>query len=154
MSAPKTRAKLSGLRRLLRASVAGLAATASDMATLYLLVTFGHLHPRTANVPALLLGAFVNFVLNRRYAFRARAGSAAKQALGYSAVELIALAMNGALYEAVLRFLPGTEPFYALLRLATTCVVFLCWSYPLWRRVFRVPPRSATRPWRSAGGPS
>jgi putative flippase GtrA len=108
------------------------------MATLTLLVSVAHWPPRSANVPALVIGGVVNFVGNRRYAFHACQGNAAKQALGFSVVEAIALGLNGVLYDLVLRLVPAATAAYWLVRLATTNVVFLLWSYPLWRRVFRV----------------
>ncbi len=59
--------------------------------------------------------------------------------LGWLVVEVVALALNGVLYDLVLRSLPGATHLYWLVRLATSNVVFLLWSYPLWRRVFRTP---------------
>lgn len=126
------------IAQLLRAGVAGIAATGSDLATLALLVSVLHFDPRVANLPALLVGGVVNFVGNRHFAFRAQLGGLGKQAVGYAAVELVALALNGLLYDAVLRAVPGAAHLYWLVRLATSHVVFLCWSYPLWRLVFRV----------------
>jgi putative flippase GtrA len=126
---------------LLRAGIAGIAATASDLATLAVLVSVFHVDPRLANVPALLVGGVVNFLGNRYFAFRAHHGHAGKQAAGYTAVELVALALNGVLYDTVLRLVPGARPVYWLVRIATSHAVFLGWSYPLWRRVFAVPPR-------------
>ncbi len=57
----------------------------------------------------------------------------------YLIVEAIALAMNGLLYDLALRVIPGAPHAYALVRMGTRHIVFLCWSYPLWRWVFRVP---------------
>ena len=127
------------LLQLARAGLAGLAATGADLVTLAVLVSVLHLDPRVANVPALLVGGVVNFVGNRYFAFRAARGHAGVQAAGYTAVELVALALNGLLYDVVLRLVPGARPAYALVRLATSHAVFLGWSYPLWRRVFAVP---------------
>jgi putative flippase GtrA len=126
------------LATMLRSGVVGLAATGADLLFLTLLVEVAHLHPRAANVPALVVGGLVNFVGNRMYAFRARHGNAAAQAVGYTAVEGVALALNGVLFDAVLRWLPVTDAYFWLVRLVTTNVVFVAWSYPLWRRVFRV----------------
>jgi putative flippase GtrA len=126
---------------LLRAGVAGIAATGSDLATLAVLVSVFHVDPRVANVPALLVGGVVNFVGNRYFAFRAHRGHAGKQAAGYTAVEIVALALNGVLYDTVLRMVPGARAAYWLVRLATSHAVFLGWSYPLWRKVFAVPAR-------------
>jgi putative flippase GtrA len=128
---------------LLRAGVAGAAATGSDLAALTLLVSVLQVDPRIANVPALLVGGVVNFVGNRHFAFRAQRGHVGRQAVGYTAVELVALALNGFLYDLVLRTVPDASHLYWVVRLATSHLVFLAWSYPLWRRVFRVAP-SAT----------
>ena len=127
-----------------RSGVAGIAATASDVATLTLLVKLFGLDPRAANVPALLVGAIVNFIGNR-YAFRAANGGAAQQAVGYSIVELVALGLNGVLYELVLRVVPQTGAMFWLVRLVVSCAVFLGWSYPLWRRVFRPKRRPSAQ---------
>jgi putative flippase GtrA len=125
---------------LLRAGIAGVAATGADLATLAILVSVLHVDARLANVPALLVGGVVNFLGNRHFAFRARAGHVGKQAAGYTAVEIVALALNGLLYDVALRSIPGAAHLYWLVRLATSHAVFLGWSYPLWRRVFRVVP--------------
>jgi putative flippase GtrA len=125
--------------RLLRAGGAGLMATAADLAVLTLLVVAG-LDPKVASFPALLVGGAVNFFANRHFAFRARAGHVGKQAIGYTVVEIVALGLNALLYDFVLRTMPMTAHAFWLVRLVTSHVVFLCWSYPLWRRVFRVKP--------------
>ncbi len=124
--------------RLVRSALAGLAATGADLATLSLLVVFLHWSPRAANVPALLVGGVVNFVGNRVYAFHAREGNATVQAVGFTAVEVVALVLNGVLYDAVLRWVPVATQAFWLVRLLTTNAVFLVWSFPLWHRVFRV----------------
>lgn len=124
--------------QVLRAGAAGIAATLVDIGVLTLLVAVFHVDPRAASIPALLAGGVANFVGNRHFAFRARSGSLARQASLYTLVELIALAMNGVLYDFVLRAFPGTRAAYAVVRLVTSHLVFLGWSYPLWSRVFRV----------------
>jgi hypothetical protein len=43
----------------------------------------------------------------------------------------------------VLRLFPLTADAYWVVRLVTSHVVFLCWSYPLWRRVFAVTTKAA-----------
>jgi putative flippase GtrA len=131
--------------QLLRAGIAGIAATAADIATLALLVSLLHVDARLASLPALVVGGVVNFVGNRHFAFRARAGHVGKQAAGYTAVEIVALALNGLLYDTVLRLVPGARALYWLVRLATSHAVFLGWSYPLWGRVFRVQPLTGAR---------
>jgi len=132
------------LLTLLRAGVAGLAATAADLATLTVLVSVLHVDARLASLPALLVGGVANFVGNRYFAFRAKGGHVGKQAAGYTAVEIVALTLNGLLYDTALRLLPGARAAYWLVRLATSHAVFLGWSYPLWRRVFAVRPPAPT----------
>ena len=122
--------------RLLRAGLAGAAATLVDLLVLLLLVSGLHLPPRVANLPALIAGGVMNFVGNRHFAFRAADGSLARQAVLYTLVEVVALALNGVLFDLVLRAYPGAAHAYWLVRLATSHLVFLCWSYPLWNRVF------------------
>jgi putative flippase GtrA len=122
--------------RLVRAGIAGVAATLVDVGTLALLVSVLHWDARAASLPALVAGGVANFVGNRHFAFRAARGSLAKQAVLYTLVELIALALNAVLYDAVLRAWPVATHAYWLVRLATSHLVFLAWSYPLWNRVF------------------
>jgi putative flippase GtrA len=129
---------LERVKKLVRAFIAGAAATLVDLGTLALLVSVFHVNARIASIPALVLGGIANFLGNRHYAFRAAKGSFSRQAILYTIVEVMALAMNGLLYDTVLRAFPMLSGAYWLVRLATSHVVFLCWSYPLWNRVFRV----------------
>jgi putative flippase GtrA len=134
--------RLADVVRLLRAGAAGLAATAVDLGVLALLVSGLHVDARLASIPALIAGGVANFVGNRHFAFRgdgAERGDLARQALGYTLVEVIALALNGILYDTTLRLFPAATSAYWAVRLVTSHLVFLAWSYPLWRRVFRAP---------------
>lgn len=126
--------------RILRALLAGGAATLADLVVLALLVSVLGVGPRIASIPALAAGGVVNFIGNRHFAFRAAGGSLVRQAGLYAIVELAALAANGALYDVAMRHLPaGLAGAYVAVRLITSHLVFLAWSYPLWRLVFRVP---------------
>jgi putative flippase GtrA len=127
---------LSRVAELLRAGLAGVAATAIDLGTLALLVSIFHVDARLASLPALVAGGVANFIGNRHFAFRAKDGDLRTQLLGYAATELVALALNGVLYDTTLRLVPAAVGVYWLVRLVTSHVVFLGWSYPLWRRVF------------------
>jgi putative flippase GtrA len=126
--------------RLLRAGIAGVAATLVDLGVLAVLVSGLHVDPRLASLPALVCGGIANFLGNRHFAFRANKGSLARQAVLYTLVEVMALAMNGLLYDTVLRVVPHAADAYWAVRLATSHLVFLAWSYPLWSRVFRPSP--------------
>ena len=126
--------------RILRAFVAGGAATLSDVAVLALLVTVFGVAPAVASTPALLVGGVVNFIANRHFAFRAAHGSLARQAALYAVVEVGTLVANGVLFAVALKVLPhGLAWAYVPVRLVTSHLVFLGWSYPMWRSVFRVP---------------
>lgn len=136
--------------RFLRSLFAGGMATLADLASLALLVSVFQFEPRAANVPSLLAGAAVQFFANRHFVFRAREGSLARQALLFVVVEAIALLLNGALFDHAMRVAPAS--LYAIVRLVTSNVVFLGFSYPLWRFVFRT--NRTTKPWtRSPSSP-
>ncbi len=118
--------------RFLRSLLAGGMATVVDVGVLALLVAAG-VDARIANVPALLIGAIVSFVANRWFAFRAH-GDVARHAFGFSIVEAIALGLNAVLFDFAVRVVPGHP---VIERLVTTNLVYLLWSYPLWRLIFR-----------------
>jgi putative flippase GtrA len=131
--------------KLLRSGAAGLFATGVDLLVLCALTSGFHLGPRVASVPALLAGGVANFFANRHFAFRAARGSLARQAALYTIVEAAALALNGLLYDVALRAMPAAAPLYFVVRIVTSHVVFLGFSYPLWRRIFRAAPARAAR---------
>lgn len=128
------------LLQTVRAGAAGIFATAVDLATLTILVSGFHVSPHVANVPALVAGGVANFALNRHFAFRSKSEPVLRQAVGYTVVEAVALALNGWLFEVALRLFPDATHAYWALRLATSHMVFLLWSYPLWCFVFRATP--------------
>jgi putative flippase GtrA len=124
------------LFQALRAGAAGVIATAVDLLVLTVLVSGLHVDARLASLPALLCGGVANFIGNRHFAFRAQEGSLLRQIALYAVVEVFGLGYGGLLYDTALRLLPAVRPLYWAVRLVTSHVVFLTWSYPLWRRVF------------------
>jgi putative flippase GtrA len=121
--------------RLLRALLAGGAATLVDLAVLTMLVELFAQVPRAANVPALVAGGIVQFVANRRFVFGARGEPIVRQVIAFVVVESLALLFNGFLYDHAMRaFSPH---LFVLVRLVTSNVVFLFWSYPMWHFVFQ-----------------
>jgi len=132
----KSSTLLRELYQTLRAGLAGGLATGIDLLVLTVLVSGLHVDPRIASIPALLAGGVANFVGNRHFAFRAKEGSLARQVVLYTLVEILALGYGGLLYDTALRLVPAARPLYWAVRLVTSHVVFLTWSYPLWRRVF------------------
>jgi putative flippase GtrA len=149
---PALRVPFERVLRLARAGLAGAGATLVDLGVLALLVSGFGVSPRLASLPALVAGGVANFLGNRHFAFRAREGSLVRQAVLYTLIEVIALALNGALYDFVLRTCPGTAHAYGWVRLATSHLVFLAWSYPLWRRVFVAPERRDESPPEDCAG--
>jgi putative flippase GtrA len=124
------------LFQALRAGAAGIVATAVDLLILTVLVSGFHVDARLASIPALIGGGIANFIGNRHFAFRASEGSLVRQAALYTLVEVLGLGYGGLLYDAALRLVPAARPLYWAVRLVTSHIVFLTWSYPLWRRVF------------------
>lgn len=125
------------MKTLLRSTLAGGAATAVDLLVLFLCIQVLGWSPRVASVPALLAGGVVNFHGNRTFAFRATGGSLPRQATLFILSELVTLALNGIVYDLAVRTLhPGTGGAMVI-RLVTQNIVFLAWSFPIWRMVFR-----------------
>lgn len=125
-----------------RSALTGGAATLADLAVIAFATGVLHASPQAANVPALLVGAFVQFFGNKHFAFRARGGDLRRQAALFVATEAVALALNAALYHAVASFVPLVPSTAVLARAFTTHLVFLLWSYPVWKRVFAAPAAS------------
>ena len=130
------------LATFVRSLVTGGAATLADLAVIAFAVGVLSASPRAANLPALLVGAFVQFFGNRHFVFRARSGKLKRQALLFLASEAITMALNAALYHGAVTCLPLTKTGAVFARLITTHVVFLLFSYPVARRIFQVqgPP--------------
>ncbi len=127
------------LSRLLRRSLKGLGigalATLTDLIALSFLVEVVDIAPKVANAPALLLGAMVQFFGCRHALFdNAQHGSLRRQAGGFAITEAGTLALNAALFHVLVH---QTSLPYLAARLLGAFAVFVCFSYPLWNRVFR-----------------
>lgn len=141
MSAGRT---LQGVgREFLASGAVGVVATAVDLFSLTFLIEVLALGPQLANLPALALGAIVQFVGSRGLVFRASAGdflarnSWLAQGAGFSVVELGTLALNGVVFSLLMA--TGLCP-YVIARVVSTFLVFAGFSFPLWRCVFRATP--------------
>ncbi|MBI4955345.1 MAG: GtrA family protein [Myxococcales bacterium] len=130
--------------RFARSALAGAAATLTDLGVLAVLVGLFGVGARVANVPALLAGAVVQFVGNRHFAFRARHGSLRRQLFWFCLVELVTLGLNGLVYDFGAARLPLGAGGAVALRAVVSATVFLGWSYPMWKRVFRTPAPGPT----------
>ena len=126
-----------------RSALTGGAATLVDLGVIALVVGLLHLAPAVANVPALLAGAVVQFFGNRHFAFRGGSGGLARQAALFVVTEAITLLLNGGVYHLVVTHVPlGAHAVVGavLLRAVTTNLVFVLWSYPVWKRIFAPAP--------------
>ena len=121
---------------LAKSMLAGGAATAVDLGALFVMVSLFGVPPRVASIPALVLAGTVNFLGNRHFAFRSASGAGARQAKLFVLVHLVTLTLNALLFDLAIRGLGGHVPYWAL-RLAVSNAVYLSWSFPMFRRVFR-----------------
>ena len=132
--------------RLLRSGLAGLVATLSDLAVLTALTELGGLSPRVASVPALVTGAIVMFFAQKHLAFGGKGKPKARELVEFAAVQLGGLVLTGFLYDSALRLVPSLVAHYVVVRLVTTNLVWLGYSFPLWHVVFRDRSARAERP--------
>ena len=124
------------LLRLIRSGAAGAIATAVDLGTLTTLVSIVGVSPRIANVPALALGSVAMFFGQKYFAFRARGGRVRREVAIFVVVQVVGLALNAVLFDLALG-IPGAPGVYVFVRLATTNLVWLFYSFPLWHFVFK-----------------
>jgi putative flippase GtrA len=128
-------------RRLLRfgrAIVVGSGATLIDFSIFSTCIRLAGVAPMVARLPALVAGAFVQFVGNRVYTFRAQEGNLSRQAKWFVAVELCTLAFNWLLFRTLANLVGCVPP--ELLSFAGTFLVFVTFAYPMRRLViFKVP---------------
>ncbi len=129
------------LGTLLRSFAVGGAATAIDLLVLFLCMQVLGWSAQTANLPALIAGGIVNFHGNRTFAFRATGNGLERQAKLFVLAELVTLALNGVLYDAAVRALHPSPCVAMATRLVVQNLVFLAWSFPAWRLVFRTRER-------------
>lgn len=120
-------------KRLMSALGIGGLATLVDLGLLVLLVEVFGLSPEAANVPALLGGAVVQFVGCRELVFRSDKRSVRSTLVPFALVEVGTLLLNALLFVGLVKLLPLP---YAAVRLFTTFVVFVGFSFPAWHWVF------------------
>ena len=133
-----------GVSTFLRSVLVGAAATIADLGVLAVAVGFFGVSARAANVPALLAGVAIQFVGNRHWAFEAAHGPLRRQLVYFTLVEVGALLLNALAYDFVARSVTLDAVGAVALRLVVSAVVFVGFSFPLWRRVFHVAaPASA-----------
>ena len=133
---------------LARHQLASAVATAADFALMTLLVEFAGAAPAAATLAGALLGAVINFTLNRRFTFRtAEQGPAGPEALRYAAVSAASAVLN-ATGEYIGTVWLGAP--YLLVRVVVSLAVSLGWNFPLHRSwVFQSAPAEPRERWAS-----
>ncbi len=116
-----------------RSVLIGLLATIVDLGILTFSVEALALMPTVANVPALILGASVQFIGCRLFVFRSR-GRLQPQIAGFIAAEAGTLTLNAILFHFVITLTPVP---YAVARSLSSFLVFALFSFPAWKHVFR-----------------
>ncbi len=116
--------------------LAGGAATLTDFGVYLVLTKVLLASPHPSTFVALIAGATVNFVGNRRFAFHAHHGNLTRQAQRYIVVTLVVVGLNGLLFHLALQTLPSWPDW--LLRFIIGNLVYLCFTYPMFRRIFHV----------------
>jgi putative flippase GtrA len=129
--------------RFLRNCLSGGLATGVYFAVYIPLYRGAALPQSVADNVGLVVGAGVQFLGARYFVFRARQGKIHRQLTGFVLAELATLLMNVALLWLARKLLPREIGESDLLVLATSFLVFACFSYPIWHLVFRVPKETA-----------
>lgn len=115
---------------LRRSQVASLAATIVDFASLIFWVEIAQLWYVAATAAGAFAGAVVNFVLGRRWSFKAEDGGIRGQAVRYAAVSIVSLVLNS-LGVYLLTEYAGIH--YAISRVVTAVSVGVLFNFPLHR---------------------
>jgi putative flippase GtrA len=142
-----SRTPSSRVASFLRSAGVGIVASLADLLVLVLLVEGLHRSPVVANVPALLVGLSIQFWGNKLFAFRDRSRDLARQGGQFAAVELGAFGLNGLGFQLAVGMLRLP---YALARVLCSALVYMAYSFPLWRFIFR-PGRRVRRPGHEEG---
>lgn len=127
---------------LLRSALVGLVATAADVGALFVLVQGFGWSAVHANLPALTLGVTLQFFGNKIFAFRDRSRDYLRQGSLFLLVESGTFVLNAIAFHLLVTLTPVP---YVLARGIGTLAVYLCFSYPFWKRIFRSPAVRARR---------
>ena len=115
---------------LLRHQTGSLVATAVDYGVMIALVGLGGALPAAGTAAGAASGGLVNFLLGRRWIFRATDDKTAPQAGRYLIVSLGSLLLN----TAGVHVLAGLLEFhYVAARVAVSIAVSLLWNFPMQR---------------------
>ena len=115
---------------LLRHQAGSLVATAVDYSVMIALVSLAGAAPALGTAAGAACGGAVNFLLGRRWIFRATQHRSAPQALRYAVVSLGSLLLN----TVGVQVLAGPlHVHYVAVRAAVSLAVSLIWNFPMQR---------------------
>jgi putative flippase GtrA len=115
---------------LLRHQAGSMVATAVDYSVMITAVSVAGIAPWAGTAAGAACGGFVNFVLGRRWIFRATHDRSAPQAGRYALVSFGSLILNAAGVQA---FAGQIYVHYVAVRVAVSLAVSLFWNFPLQR---------------------
>lgn len=128
------------MKALFRCAGSSLATVAIEFAVLTLLVSVLHVYYLAGALIAGAGGICVSFVLNRRWAFRARHARAPRQLCKHALVVVAGIGLGMALTAL---FVSAVGLPYQVGWLGGGAVVFLAWTFPMQRFfTYRSPPLS------------
>lgn len=131
-----------GIKRLFKSSLVGIIATIVDVSLLMLCLRVLGLDPYVAKSIALAGGVSTQFIGNRRFAFQATTGRLRRQLQWFIVVEAIAFVATVLVFRGLLAL--GRYMHIPLADLGANLlsgsIVYFGFSYPLWKRVFRLTP--------------
>lgn len=115
---------------LLRHQAGSMVATAADYSVMIALVSLAGAPPALGTAAGAACGGVVNFLLGRRWIFRATQNRSAPQAFRYALVSVGSLLLNTAGVQAL------TGPLhvhYVAVRVVVSLAVSLLWNFPMQR---------------------
>ncbi len=124
---------------LVRHQAAACVATVVDFAVMILLVSGAGAAPAAGTALGAACGGVTNFILGRRWVFRAHGHRRAPQAARYLLVTLGSLLLNTA---GVHLLAVGLHAQYVAARIVVAIAVSILWNYPM-QRTFVFRARSA-----------
>jgi putative flippase GtrA len=118
------------LFQLGRHQIGSIVATAIDFGTMTLLVELAHFPPALATALGATAGGMSNFVLGRRWIFRAHEHDLGPQALRYATVSALSAGLNAG-GEQLVYGVFGVQ--YIVARAIVAVLVSICWNFPMHR---------------------
>lgn len=122
--------------RLLKSMLVGLAATVLDFVTLVVLASLIGLYLPIANIVALMVGLIVQFFANKHWAFNNHEQLSSQLVGKFILVECGAFLLNAALFWVACLI---TTFHYTAIKLLVGFIVYMGFSYPMWKWVFSSP---------------